>query len=145
MTIKTLAALAALCLAAPALGQESSATPGSYWDVSMIDVVDGKEQDYADFLAANWRKSQEFAKSKGYIKNYHVLANSYPRPGEPDLYLLVEFDKMYDTAEQIRQNKEYEAFMQRTERQLSAESGGRSVMRKLHGNMLLRELILKAR
>lgn len=139
------AAAAALAVAAPAAAQDVSYTPGTYWEVAMIDVEDGKEQDYVDYLADQYRKSQEFAKSKGYIKDYHVLSNVNNRPGEPDLYLIVEFEKFYDTAEQLRQQREFEAFMKRTERQLSAESGARGTMRRLMGSMLLRELDLKAR
>lgn len=147
MKIKYAAASAAffLCLVTPALAQDVSYTPGTYWEVSMVDVEDGKEQDYYDHLAAQWHKSNEWAKSKGYIKNHHVLQNSNPRDGEPDLFLVVEFEKMDDPAEQLRQQKELEAFMQRTQRQLSSESGTRVTMRRLKGSMLLRELNLKAR
>ena len=137
------AAAAALAFAVPAAAQELSYTPGTYWEISMIDVEDGKEEDYADFLADQWRASQQFAKSKGYIKDYHVLANSNRRDGEPDLYLITEFERMYDTAEELRQQKEYEAFMKRDTRALARESGQRGTMRKLTGSMLLRELNLR--
>ena len=139
------AAAAALAFAAPAGAQPVSYTPGSYWSVAMIDVEDGKEQDYIDFLADQYRKSQEFAKSKGYIEGYHILSNVDRRPGEPDLYLVVRFKQFYDPAEERRQQSEYEAFMKRTERQLSAESGARGKMRTLMGSMLWRELDLKPR
>ena len=33
----------------------------------MIKIADGGEMDYANYLADKWRKSQEFAKSKGWI------------------------------------------------------------------------------
>ena len=137
------AVAAGIAFAMPAGAQDVSYTPGTYWEISMIDIEDGKEEDYADFLAAQWRRSQEFAKSKGYIKDYHVLANNNRREGEPDLYLVTEFEKFYDSAEELRQQKEYEQFMQRTQRQLTAESGARGTMRTLKGSMLLRELNLK--
>jgi hypothetical protein len=133
----------ATAVAAPALAQEVHYTPGNYWDVAMIDVEDGQDQAYIDYLAAEWKKSQEFARSKGWIKAYHVLANQYARDGEPDLYLITEYEKIYDTPEQLRQQKEFEAFVKKTERQLTIESGQRVVMRKLKGNMQLRELLLK--
>jgi hypothetical protein len=141
----TAAAAAALAFAAPAAAQEVSYTPGTYWEVAMVDVEDGKEQDYIDFLADQYRKSNEFAKQKGYIEGYHILSNVNRRPGEPDLYLVVEFKRFYDTAEELRQQKEYEAFMKRSERQMSAESGARGTMRTLMGSMLWRELNLKPR
>lgn len=137
------AAIAFAVPATPVAAQESSYTPGSYWDVSMIDIEDGQEENYLDFLADQFKKGQEFAKSKGYIQEYHVLSNSYPRPGEPDIYLVTKYTKQYDTAEQLRQQKEYEAFMKKDTRVLTAESGARVKYRKLMGNMQLRELNLK--
>lgn len=139
------AAAAAFAFALPAAAQEVSYTPGTYWEVAMVDIEDGKEQDYIDFLADQYRKSNEFAKQKGYIEGYHILSNVNRRPGEPDLYLVVEFKRFYDTAEELRQQKEYEAFMQRSERQMSAESGARGTMRTLMGSMLWRELNLRPR
>lgn len=144
-TFALAASAALLSFALPASAQDLPYTPGTYWEVASIDVEDGMEPQYIDFLASQWRKSQEFAKSKGYITNYHVLTNMNPREGEPDIYLVTEFEKMYDTAEQLRQQREYEAMMKRTERQLMTESGARGKMRTLKGSMLLRELNLRAR
>ena len=136
-------AVSTLAFAIPATAQELPVSPGAYWDVSSIDVIDGQDAAYIDFLASRWKASQEFAKKKGYIDSYHVLTNDYRRDGEPDLYLVVVYKKMYDTAEQERQRKEYEAFMRADQRKLIAESGGRAVMRKQMGTMLLREWTLK--
>ncbi|MBK6297119.1 MAG: hypothetical protein IPF48_03490 [Sphingomonadales bacterium] len=74
-----------LGLSAPGQAQESSYTPGNYSDVSAIDVLDGQFENYMDYLAGPWKAQQEFAKSKGYITGYQVLANPYARAGEPDL------------------------------------------------------------
>ena len=148
MKITTLALAATaviLALSTPVVAQDMPYTPGTYWEVASIDVEDGMEPQYIDFLASQWRTTQEFAKSKGYITGYHVLTNVNARDGEPDLYLVTEFEKMYDTAEQLRQQREYEATMKRTERQLMGESGARGKMRTLKGSMLLRELTLRGR
>jgi hypothetical protein len=80
-----------LSVTTPAAGQNSPFTPGDYEDVGMIDVSDGGGYEYAMFLANTWRKNQEFAKSKGWITGYQVLANVNARPGEPDLYLVTSF------------------------------------------------------
>lgn len=137
------AAACAFAGAAPALAQEPSYTPGEYWDVSDIDVIDGQEENYLDFLAANWKRDQEWAKSKGYISDYHVLANDYPRAGEPDLFLVVIYKEQPTRAEQERRRKEYEAFVSKNSRMLVKESGDRGPMRKLMGNSQLTELKLK--
>lgn len=138
-----LAAAAALAFAVPANAQESSYQPGVYWDVGMIDVEDGKGEAYADWLASEWKRNQEFAKSKRWIKDYFVLSNGYNRPGEPDLYLVTVFERMPDAAEDLRRQREYETWSKKNARQLDVEQGSRGTMRKVMGGMLLRELKLK--
>lgn len=136
------AALAAV-VSAPAAGQGWPTTPGDYWEVSAIDVTDGSGLAYMTFLADRWRKNQEFAKSQGWIKGYHVLSNEYARKDEPDLYLIVVFDKFVDAAEGERRRVAFEAHNQRTTAQLQAESGDRMKIRTLAGDMLLREMKFK--
>jgi hypothetical protein len=146
MSMKTMliaAACAAAAWAAPATAQESSYTPGTYWDVGMIDVEDGKAESYIDFIASEWKRNQEYAKSQKWIRDYFVLANAYPRHGEPDLYLITVFDKLPDAAEDLKRQREYEAWAKKNARQLDVETGQRGTMRKIMGAMLLRELKLK--
>ena len=138
-----LSAIAALAIAVPANAQESSYQPGVYWDVGMIDIEDGKGEAYADWLATEWKRNQEFAKSKRWIKDYFVLGNAYNRPGEPDIYLVTVFERMPDAAEDLRRQREYEAWSKKNVRQLDVEQGSRGTMRKVLGGMLLRELKLK--
>ena len=143
MIVSAAALAASLALAAPGYSQALPADPGSYWDVSAVEVEDGQDAAYLDFLAANWKQDQEFAKSKGYIKAYHVLTNDYPRKGEPDMYLITIYDKWYDTPEQQRQQREYEEYKKKDTRKLIAESGGRAKMRTVTGTTLLREWVFK--
>jgi len=139
------AAAVALTLAIPAAAQESSYTPGNYWSISMIDVLPGQTENYADYLAGQYRRNQEFAKSKGWIQGYHVLVNSYPRDGEPDIYLVTEFKEMATRAQELAREKQYDAFMQTDARRAAAASGARVVMRTQKGSMLLQEMMLKAK
>lgn len=138
------AALAlSLGFAAPAVAQESSYTPGGYTDVSGIEVLDGQFENYMDYLDGPWKAQNEFAKSKGYITSYSVLANPYARAGEPNLYLVINYPKVYDAAEELRQQKEFEAFMKADARALDKQYGARGVMRKSMGQQQLREMKLK--
>ncbi len=133
----------ALAFSAPAAAQESSYTPGGYSDVSAIDVMDGQMDNYMDYLAGSWKRQQEWAKSKGYITGYSVLANPYPRAGEPDLFLVVNYTKIYEPAEEVRQQKEFEAFMKADSRQLGSQFADRGKMRKSLGQQQLRVMNLK--
>jgi hypothetical protein len=139
-----LAACAAAMFTAPVLAQQSSYTPGVYWEVSSITVEPGQDENYVDWLATQWRTQEEFSKSRGWIREYHVLANNNRRANEPDLYLVEVYDHVPTTAEQVQRQRAFEQMMSRDPHQLSTESGGRATMRRLTGSMLLQELNLRA-
>jgi hypothetical protein len=130
--------------AAPALAQESSYTDGDYWEVSSIELEVGQGEAYLDYLADRWRASQEFAKERGWIKDYHVLANINNRDDEPDLYLVTVFADFPTRAEERERDTAFQAWAQANTRQLEAQSAGRATMRRLAGSLLLREMDLKA-
>lgn len=138
-----LAALALGVSAIPAHAQNAPADPGLYVDVGWIDILDGGDVEYLNFLATEWRKNQEFAKSKGWIVDYSVLANVNARPGEPDLYLSTTFASMPDAAESLRRQEQWREHMKKSDAQMSAESGNRSKFRTVMGSMLLQQVILK--
>lgn len=137
-----LAALGAatMLLTTPASAQEIPIIPGDYWEVTEIDVNDGQFGAYADYLATQWRKSQEFSKSKGWIKDYHVFGTVNARAGEPDLYLVTVYERQPTAAEQMAREKEFNAFMQQDSRQQGAAFAGRGPMRKVGGSMLMQML-----
>ena len=137
------AAAAMLVLAMPAAAQENPNPwkAGSYWDVSGITVKEGHGLKYAQHLANVWAKQQDFAKSKGWISGYHVLVNSYPREGEPDMYLVVIFDRMIGQEEGQKRGEEMRAHMQTTIEKMQAEAGTRAEYRTVNSSMLLREQV----
>lgn len=143
--LKTAALAAALScvIAAPGWAQNYPLAPGDYTEVAMIDVADGGGMQYATYLASEWRKAQEFAKSKGWIVGYAVYNNVNSRPGEPDLYLSVTFPSFPNAAEDEKRDQAYRDFMKRTDAQMIAESGDRSKYRTVLGSFLLRELKFK--
>jgi hypothetical protein len=143
--LSLLAALgaASLAVAAPLAAQDMPFSYGDYWEVSEIAVDDGGNAQYVDFLASQWKKSQDFAKSKGWISEYHVLANLNKRSGEADYYLITHFSHMPDAAEAAARDKAYAAYMQSSMRQMDAQSGERAKFRHVMGSELLGEMILK--
>jgi hypothetical protein len=132
---------AAIAMSVPAIAQELPVKSGEFWDVGAISVDDGHFPDYVDFLAGEFRKRNDFAKSRGWIKGYHIMSNVNPRDGEPDLYLVTIFDHQTTPAEDIQREKELNAFMAQTTRQSAAGSGHRATYRKQRGDMLLQELV----
>lgn len=128
-----------MALPTVAAAQEFPLVAGDYSQVSGIFIKDGGAFKYATHLATKWVDVQEFAKSKGWISDYKILINEYPRNGEPTIYLMTTFAKMADAAEGERRNKEYDAYMKSSAEQQIAESGNRAEYRTVQSSMLLRE------
>ena len=138
------AGVAMLAVATPTLAQEENPwKQGNYWNVSGIHVKDGSGLKYAQFLASNWVKNQEFAKSQGWISSYMVLSNPYPRQDEPDLYLIQVFASMPSSDEADKRAQAFREFNKKTMAELQAESGARADYRTMGSQLLLRELVLR--
>ena len=120
--------------------QELPLKTGNFWDVAAITIDDGHFSQYADYLAGQYRKQMEFQKSKGWIKDFHVLANANKRAGEPDLYLITVFDHVTTPAEDVQREKEANAFLAQNTRQQIEGSGQRATYRHLGSDMLLQEM-----
>lgn len=134
---------AAMICGVPAAAQDIPLAPGDYWEVTEIDIEDGQFGAYADYLASQWRRSQEFSKSKGWIKDYYVFGTVNARAGEPDMYLVSVYERPPSAAEMIARQKEMNAFMQRDSRQQGAAFAGRAKMRKVGGSMLMQRLLFQ--
>jgi hypothetical protein len=144
MNAKRIAALAAagsFAFAGPVLAQsEYPLVPGEYADMAMITVDDGHSLDYARFLAADWRKQQDFAKAQGWITGYEILGNVDKRAGEPDIYLITYYKSMPDAAEQAKRDDAFRKFMATTDTKMQQESGQRATYRHVMGSILLQKL-----
>jgi hypothetical protein len=127
--------------AIPAPAQDVPLVGGDYWDVTSVKIDDGHFGDYADFLADRFRKTNEFAKSKGWIKAYYVFSNVNNRHDEPDLYLVTVTDHVPTPAEAIARNKEMNGYLQSNDRKELASSGQRATYRHITGDMLLQQMV----
>ena len=148
MKMLAIAALgaAAISFAASASAQEKDPYPfdgGEYVEVTGIDISDGAELKYAEWLAGEWRANEDFAVAQGWNTRYEILTNMYPRKGEPDLYLVRYFPAFVDNAEGERRRQAMSARYKRTEAKLLEESAGRATYRTVDGSMLLRKLVWK--
>jgi hypothetical protein len=138
-SVRLAIAAAALAFAAPvAQAQEWPLNPGDFVSVSMITVDDGHDLEYANHLAGQWRKSQDYAKAQGWITNYQIWTNEFARDGEADIWLVSWFPTFADPNEVLRREKAFNDYMKTTAARQEAESGKRATYRKLSGSMLLR-------
>lgn len=146
-TIRFAAAIALATVATvsvtPAFAQRSVTKPGNYVDVTDVKILPGQFENYMDYLKREWVKQQEWAKSKGYIVGYRVLANNYPRENEATVYLLVEYASIPTNAEIERRQEEYVAFVKMDEHALDAASEKRGPMRTIGSQAQLQEILFK--
>jgi hypothetical protein len=132
---------ATMLWAVPAPAQDVPLVGGDYWDVTSVKIDDGHFGDYADFLADRFRKTNEYAKSKGWIKAYYVFSNVNNRSDEPDLYLVTVTDHVATPAETIARNKEMNTYLQSSDRKEIAASGQRATYRHITADMLLQQMV----
>ena len=133
-------AAAAAVASAPAAAQEWPLVWGDYWEVTGIDIKDGGGLKYSQWLATEWKENQEYAKSKGWIKDYMILGNVYGRAGEADMYLITIRESIVSGAEGNKRNDEYMAWRKKSVAQMQAESGNRAEFREVLSSSLLQEL-----
>jgi len=133
----TLLGVAAL---APANAQRSAVEPGNYVTIAHIKTLDGHSEEYIDWLKGKWQAERNWAKSKGYELDYHILQNLNPRGDEADLELVIIFKDWPSNAEAKRRQDELVAMMKMDEHAMDAASGDRTKMRKLMGSTLYQEL-----
>ena len=129
-----------IMMSASAIAQEWPMIGGDYWEVAAIDIKDGGGLKYANWLASEWRKNVEFAKSKGWIKDYMILSNVYARSGEASIYLIRIMENIPSGPEGEKRAKEYVEWRKKSVEQMQAESGNRAEYREVMSEELLQEL-----
>ena len=122
------------------MAQEWPLVAGDYWTVTGIEIKDGGDLKYSNWLASEWRRNAEFAKSKGWLKDYMLVGNVHPREGEADIYLVRIFEAMPSGPEGEKRYAEYMEWQTKTEEQMEAESGNRAEYRTVLSTSLLQEL-----
>jgi hypothetical protein len=70
---------------------ERDYTNGGYWTVTSVDTKEGSFDAYVSDLRKFWRKSIEAGMKDGKIVSYQIFSNVHARPGEPDLWLVVQW------------------------------------------------------
>jgi hypothetical protein len=96
MSIKyRLAAYAAFatlaCASFAALADDHSYSEGPIVNVARIRTVDGKFDEYMNWVATTWKKQQEAAKKAGYILSYEVISVEPRNSDDADLLLVTRY------------------------------------------------------
>lgn len=133
-------ACSSLSLSSSVFAQEWPMVGGDFWEVSAIDVKDGAGLKYSNWLATEWRKNLEFAKSQGWIKDYKVLANVHARKGEASLYLIRIMEGLPTGPEGEERGKAWVEWMKKSVSKMQEESGNRAEYREVMSESLLQEM-----
>ena len=64
---------------------------GSVWAISFIETKPGHFDDYIANLDQIWRRYLDEQKKDGDVLSYKMIPIAFPRDGEPNLMLMVEF------------------------------------------------------
>ena len=125
---------------AGASAEEWPLVGGDYWEVTGIDIKDGGGWKYANWLATEWRENLEFSKSKGWIKDYMIIANVHNRSDEPDLFLIRVREDVPSGEEGEKRQKEYLEWQTKSIEKMVGESGNRAEYRTVMSTSLLQIL-----
>ena len=86
------AAFACLASASVAvLADDHAYTEGSVVNVSRIRTVDGRFDDYMNWIATKWKREQEIGKKAGYILSYAVYQVQPRDAQDADLLLVITY------------------------------------------------------
>ena len=135
--------LAATTIATSAYAEEPNYTRGTVWEISGIYVKPGQFNNYVDYLATTWKKSNEMAVKDGMAVSYHVYQVNNPRAGEPNMFLAIEYKDYVPIAQREAFQKKMDAAMSTDERKQDKAYGDREVMRSFVSSMQMEELKLK--
>lgn len=129
-----------LSLNTAAVADEWPLVGGDYWIVTGIDIADGGGWKYANWLATEWRKNLEYTKSKGWIKDYMIIANVHNRSDEPDLYLIRVVEDVPSGAEFEERQKAFQEWNEKSIEKMVGESGNRAEYRTIMSTSLLQAM-----
>jgi len=129
--------------ALPVIGQvHKFFSPGTVWTVTMIKMSSGMDQSYMQYLAGQFKKSEEAQIKAGFQKSYKIL-RTMDDGGAWNLLILREYTSLAN----IETNTENaDALTQQTEGNDQSQMQGyqdRSKYREVVGTKYARELLLK--
>mgnify|MGYP005986593063 FL=1 len=116
-------------------------TLGTVWEVSYIQVNDGKLEDYLKNLNSGYYPIYEEFKKKGWITSYKAISFSRNNPNDWNLMLLTEYPNW---ATFDRKEEEWEAVVDKVFKNKQAQDSSdedRKNIRVLWGSKVGREMI----
>jgi hypothetical protein len=140
------ALLAFLCMAAAsvtALADDHPYSEGPIVNVAGIRTLEGKFDEYMDWLSTTWKKLQEESKKKGYIVDYQVLSVEPRGPDDPDIYLVTTYKNWAALDGAIAKGDEVAKAVEGSLAAANKSQGERDKIRRVLGSQTMQRLVLK--
>ena len=122
-------------------------TDGPVTEVDYIHVEYGHFEKYVDWLNSTWKPTMEALKKAGIIIDYKVFRADPKTPDQPNIFLMLTFKNMAAFAGDIGdKGDEFDAVAAKVICNIECQNNARvarNEYRKVLGNELIRELILK--
>lgn len=77
-----------------AQGRDAAWKEKSVWTITYVKTKSGAFNDYIKDLSGYWKALVDQQKEDGRVLSYKILNVAYPRDGEPDLLIMVEYKNM---------------------------------------------------
>jgi len=120
--------------------------PGTVWVLQFIHVKPGMDSAYNNYLAGEWKKEQEAAKSQGLILGYKVLETENHSPNDFNLILMTEVKDLATLeANQPKADELAQQVVGTDEQQQQQGYKNREAMREPLGTRIAREVVLTPR
>lgn len=138
-------AVALLAVATPAVAQQAPRVydQGPVVVVSYVKVEPGQLQNYMANLNSVWRRQQEEGKKRGEVLFYGVYQVVSPRPGEPDLQLVIGYKNAAVMDTSLDELDRRTAAMMGSLDAAQKATIDRGKLRTIVGGTMLRELVFK--
>jgi hypothetical protein len=85
------AAAVLIGMSVAAIADDHSYTEGPVVNVAKIRTVDGRTNEYLDWLATKWKAQEEAGKKLGQILSYEVARVEPRGPDDPDILLMITY------------------------------------------------------
>jgi hypothetical protein len=126
-----------------ALADDHPYSEGPVVNVSSIRTLEGKFDDYMDWLSTTWKKLQEESKKKGYILDYQVLTVEPRSPEDPNVYLVITYKNWAALDGATAKGDEISKAVEGSVMAANKAQSDRDKIRRVLGSQTMQQLVLK--
>ena len=143
LALSALAAAACFAFATVSVADEHPYSEGPVVNVASIRTVEGKFDEYMEWIGTTWKKLQEESKKKGYILDYEVLSVEARGPEDPNIYLVVTYKNWAALDGSLAKGDELSKAVDGSVAAANKSQSERDKIRRVLGSQTMQQLVLK--